>query len=143
MQAEATGDNAWPAAIASAVLRRGSMVHTASLVLTLAALLGGVAAPRAGAVWMTVGIAVVVLGVVEFWLAARVALDAELFETITAKAADLEGFDRAMQALRLMPASKANRPLDVRIRGAFRLLKLQGLALGAQVAALVIGAAYA
>jgi len=44
-----------------------------------------------------------------------------------------------MQSLGLMPPTKANRPLADRIRGAFRLLKLQALTLGLQVAVLVIG----
>jgi hypothetical protein len=82
---------------------------------------------------------IVVLGVIEFWLAARVAIDAELFNVLAARPSDLAGFDRAMQGLGLMPSSKAIRPLAQRIRGAFRLLKLQALTLGAQVTVLVIG----
>jgi hypothetical protein len=123
------------------------MVHAASLVLTMAALLTGVAVSfvtaKPGAAWLSVGIAVVVLGIVEFWLAARVALDAELFDAIAGKGADLEGFDRAMLAVGLMPADKANRPLGRRIRGALRLLRLQTLALAAQLSALLAGALWA
>jgi hypothetical protein len=144
MERKAPGDTAWSAAIAAAVLRRGAMVHAASLVLTMAALLTGVAmafvTAKPGAAWLSVGIAVVALGAVEFWLAARVALDAELFDSISGKGADLEGFDRAMLGLGLMPADKANRALALRIRGAFRLIKLQALAFAAQVVALIAGA---
>jgi hypothetical protein len=131
-------DSAWSAAIAAAILRRGSLLHAASLVLTVAALIAG-AATRPGDAWLVAIAAVVVLGVIEFWLAARVALDAELFDVIAARPSDLAGFDRAMQGLGLMPPGKANRPLANRIHGAIRLLKLQALTLGVQVTVLVIG----
>ena len=94
---------------------------------------------RQGLGWLSVGAAIVVPGIVEFWLAARVALDAELFDAIAAKEADLDGFDRAMQALGMMPQDKPGRTLADRAQGAFRLLKLQGLMLGLQMAALVLG----
>jgi hypothetical protein len=142
MQPEApqTAADVWSANVAAAVLRRGGMVHTASLVLTAA---GAVFLARHGLAWLVIGGATVILGIVEFWLAARAALDAELFDAIAAKAADLDGFDRAMGGLGLMPLDKAKRPLNVRIQAAFRLLKLQALALGLQVGALVIGALWA
>lgn len=147
MPRERGTEDAWSAEIAAAVLRRGAMVHAGSLVLTMAALLTGVAvsfvAARPGAGWLSAGVAVVLLGAIEFGLAARVALDAELFDAIAAKGADLEGFDRAMRALGLMPADKANRPIGRRIRGALRLLQLQALALAAQVAVLISGALWA
>jgi hypothetical protein len=140
---EAT-DNAWTAAIAAALLRRGAMVHAASLVLTMSALLGAAAwsilATRHGLGWLSVGAAIVILGIVEFWLAARVALDAELFDAIAAKEADLDGFDRAMQALGLMPQDKVGRTLGKRVKGALRLLKLQGLMLCLQVVVLFLAA---
>ena len=146
MRAEAseTTDNAWTETIAAALLRRGAMVHAASLVLTLSALLGTAAwsilAAGHGLAWLSVGAAIVILGIVEFWLAARVALDAELFDAIATKETDLEGFDRAMQALGLMPPDKAGRALTKRVQAAFRLLKLQGLTLGLQISVLVLGA---
>jgi len=131
-------DDAWSAAIAAAILRRGSLLHAASLVLTLVALIVGTAT-RPGGDWLAAIAVIVVLGVIEFWLAARVALDAELFDVIAARPRDLAGFDRAMQGLGLMPPGKVNRPLANRVRGAFRLLKLQALTLGMQVAVLIIG----
>ena len=147
MEREASTDEAWAAAIAGAVLRRGAMVHAASLVLTMAALLTGLAmafvTAKPGAAWLSVGIAVVLLGAVEFWLAARVTLDAELFDAIAGRGADLEGFDRAMLAFGLMPADKANRALAWRIRGALGLLRLQALALAAQVIVLIAGSLWA
>jgi hypothetical protein len=131
---------AWSATIAAAMLRRGAMVHTASLVMTMAALLGLVFAAGSLSAWLPVGGTILILGMVEFWLAARVALDAELFEAIAAKEADLDGFDDAMQSLGLMPRNKAKRNLDTRIRATFRLLKVQVVMLGLQVGVLVIAA---
>ena len=131
-------DRAWSAAIAAAILRRGALLHTASLVLTVATVIA-VVSTRPGSASLVAIAVVAALGIVEFWLAARVALDAELFDVLAARRSDLAGFDRAMQSLGLMPPAKANRPLAHRIRGAFRLLKLQALTLGLQVAVLVIG----
>jgi len=131
-------DCAWSAAIAAAILRRGALLHTASLVLTVATVIA-VVATRPDSAWLIAIAVVAALGIVEFWLAARVALDAELFDVLAVRPSDLAGFDRAMQSLGLMPPAKANRPLTDRIRGALRLLKLQALTLGLQVAVLVIG----
>jgi hypothetical protein len=146
MPREAAAD-AWSAAIAAAILRRGAMVHAASLVLTLIALLTGVAlafvAAKPGTAWLSVGIVVVLLGILEFWLAGRVALDAELFAAIAARGAALEGFDRAMLGLGLMPIAKANRPMGSRIRGALRLVRLQALVAALQAIALLAGALWA
>ena len=149
MQPESSqaADSTWSATIAAAILRRGSMVHRASLVLTLAALLEfaaeSVFAARSGMAWLPIGAAIIILGIVEFWLAARVALDAELFDAIAAKASDLDGFDRAMRDLGLMTQDKTKRPLHARIRAALRLLKLQATALALQIGVLVIGALWA
>ena len=44
-------DDAWSAAIAAAILRRGSLLHTASLVLTLVALIGGAATRPVAPCW--------------------------------------------------------------------------------------------
>jgi hypothetical protein len=133
-------DSAWPATIAAAVLRRGSMIHVASLVLTSATLLGYAATSMFGIgrnmAWLSIVGAIVVMGIVEFYLAARVVLDADLFDAIAANAADLAGFDRAMSALRLRRADKTTRILAERIRAAFRLLKLQAAALALQVVVL-------
>lgn len=136
-EAPAPADGAWSAAIAAAVLRRGAMIHTVSLILAgVAVLMGGAA--RADVTFLAAAGVIVVLAAVEFWLASRVALDAELFDALAARHSDLAGFDRAMLGLGLMPPGKAGRPLDARIRGAFRLLKLQALTLGLQVAVLVV-----
>ena len=133
----AAADNAWSAAIAAAVLRRGAMVHTVSLILAgVAVLVGGAA--RADVTFLAAAGVIVVLAILEFWLASRVALDADLFDALASRHTDLAGFDRAMLGLRLIPSGKAGRPLDARIRGAFRLLKLQALTLGLQMVVLVV-----
>jgi len=106
------------------------MVHAMSAALTL----GGIAAVVFGFpdMWP-----VVVVGLVEFWLAARVAIDADLFAALGED--DLARFDEAMRRLGLMPESKAGRPMDDRIRGALRLLKLQGAMLLLQIVLAFIG----
>jgi hypothetical protein len=130
--------DAWPATIAAALLRRGAMVHAMSAALTVAALLGGVTAAVLGlrGVWPFATV-VVVAGLVEFWLAARVALDADLFAALGE--GDLDRFDATMHRLGLMPEGKAGRPIDARIRGALRLLKLQAAMLLIQFAAPIAG----
>lgn len=122
--------DAWTPRIAAALLRRGAMVHAMSAALTL----GGIAAVVFGfpGMWP-----VVVVGLVEFWLAARVAIDADLFAALGED--DLARFDEAMRRLGLMPESKAGRPMDDRIRGALRLLKLQGAMLLLQIVLAFIG----
>ena len=138
VEAPEAADFTWSAASAAAILRRGALLHTASLVLTVPAVIAGVTT-RPGSAWLVAIAVVAALAVIEFWLAARVALDADLFDVLASRPSDLAGFDRAMQGLGLMSAAKANRPLADRIRGGLRLLKLQALTLGLQVAVLVIG----
>jgi hypothetical protein len=120
------------------------MVHVVSVVLTIAALLGCATASIFGLgprnAFLPIGGTIFVVGVVEFWLAARVMLDAELFEAIAARTNDLAGFDRAMRDLGLVRADKTSRDLSQRILSTFRLLKLQVAALGIQIAVLVAGA---
>ena len=130
--------------IAAALLRRGAMVHAASCALTVAALVGATAAAMLGlphrALWLSLSAEVVVAGLVEFWLAVRVAVDADLFAAIGTAGNDLDRFDRSMSELGLLAADKTGRPLIVRIRGALRLLKLQAAMLIVQMLAFVIGA---
>jgi hypothetical protein len=131
----------WPAAIAAALLRRGAMVHAASCVVTLAAIAGAsvaLAAARPGSVWLPIACVGIAAGVIEFWLAARVAIDADLFQAIAARPGDLEGFDRAMLDLGLLSAAKTGRSLTGRTRAALRLLMLQASVLGLQVATLLV-----
>ena len=122
----------WPTTIAAALLRRGALVHAMSAVLTVASLLGGIVLDMGG-VRLVAGV-VVVVGLAEFWLAARVAIDADLFAALAGN--DFAHFDEAMQKLGLMGDDKAGRPIEARIRGALQLLKLQTAFLLLQIAAL-------
>lgn len=130
-------DDAWSAAVAAAVLRRGALIHTASLLLLGMAVVAGAAA-RADVAFLVAAGVIVALGAAELWLAARVALDADLFDAIATRRADLAGFDRAMQRLGLMPQGKGGRTMAARIRGALGLLKLQAMLLGLQLVVLVV-----
>ena len=125
------------ASITAAVLRRGEMLHHISLLLTFLilaqAMLCRIFERRTPHPWL---LAVAVLsGVLEFWFAARVALDADLFETIASEKTDLKQFDKAMARLGMAKPEKAGRSVDERSRGALRLFKRQGLFLAIQVAA--------
>jgi hypothetical protein len=124
--------DAWPATITASVLRRGAAVHVASLVLTLGAVLLCAERPALGG-------AVLALGMLEFYLAARVAIDAELFGAI-AGAPDFADFDRALGELGFA-RSDGVRPLTERARAALRLLWLQVASFGLQIAILSIGIA--
>ena len=106
------------------------MVHAVSAALTV----GGIALAAISRPFWPAGAAVVAIGLAEFWLAARVAIDADLFAALAGD--DLAGFDEAMRQLRLMPEGKVGRPMEARIRGALRLLKLQVMLLLLQIAVL-------
>jgi hypothetical protein len=123
---------AWPAVITASVLRRGAAVHVASLVLTLGAVLICMERPALGGTVLT-------LGMLEFYFAARVAIDAELFGAI-AGAPELADFDRALGQLGFAGTGGV-RPLVERARAALRLLWLQSASFGLQIAILAIGIA--
>jgi len=135
----------WTAVIAAAVLRRGSMIHALSRVLTVVAILGAgfaLLVRQPTPVWLASAVVTALAGAIEFWFAARVAIDADLFEALARHADDLDGFDQAMRDLGLLSSAKTARALPDRVRAAFRLLKLQGAALVMQVAVLLAGAAW-
>lgn len=63
-------------------------------------------------------------GLVERYLAVRLAIDAQLFGTLARDAAaDLAALDAALSALRLAPAHKAGRGMSARAEGAMRLVR--------------------
>ena len=124
------------ASITAGVLRHGKMLHHISLLITFLivaqVMLSRIFEKRVPHPWL---LAVVVLsGVLEFWFAARVALDADLFETIASEKSDLKQFDEAMARLGMAKPEKAGRTVDERATGALRLFKRQGLFLAIQVA---------
>jgi hypothetical protein len=131
------------AIITAAVLRRGRMLHHISLILSALVLaqflLLGLYKTDALAAWPRILALVIVFGIAEIWYAARVALDADLFEAIGGAKLDATGLDRAMMRLGLTIEAKAGRGMEERARGGFRLLKLQGLCLLGQTVAFVAG----
>ena len=124
----------------ASLLRRGRAMDRFSNALTLfglaiglAPLLGAPAQPL-GAVFSAL---LVLLGLIEKYWALRVALDADLFQHLAGDAERLAArtveLDQALLGLGLQSADKAARSWDERSRGALRLLRLQALALLAQV----------
>jgi hypothetical protein len=87
--------------------------------------------------------AVVLIGLLELLLAARVSFDARLFRRLAEDAAadrlDIDACDAALVGLRLMPVRKAGRPVAKRLAGAKRLLILQGGVFLVQMAVAIVG----
>jgi hypothetical protein len=104
----------------------------ASLVVILVA---GLVAPS----WPWLFIAILAAGIVEGWLALRVAFDADLFAALAREDGDLASFDAAMLNLGLMPAERQVGTVAQRAKRAIRLLKWQGACLLVQVLLLAGG----
>lgn len=136
--------DAWIAAITAAMLRRGAMIHRLAMgvatVVFVISIIGGGVAIRVSAATATASL-VFALACIEFYLAARVALDADLFAELSRRDADLAGFDRAMTTRGLLPAKKAGRAMEQRAQGALRLMKLQAGVCAAQILVALIGGA--
>ncbi|MFI4994680.1 MAG: hypothetical protein ACHQAQ_02695 [Hyphomicrobiales bacterium] len=113
--------------VMAAVLRRGHMLHLFSTPLTVASFIAIPAlAVLAGPPLFTIDASVTfIAGVCEAFFAARVALDADLFGELAKGHLDLDGLDTAMDRLGLASKSKLGRPLEARVDGALRLLRLQ------------------
>lgn len=131
------------AMITAAVLRRGRMLHHISLILSALVLAqfslqhlyqNG---PIGTCLWMQA--LVLLLGLTELWFAARVALDADLFDAIAGTKLDIIELDKAMTRLGLTIEGKAGRSMEDRARGGFRLLKMQGLCLLGQTVGFFVG----
>lgn len=129
----------------ASLLRRGRAMDRFSNALTLFGLAIGLA-PLLGAPALALGAVfsalLVLLGLIEKYWALRVALDADLFQHLAGDAERLAArtieLDQVLLGLGLQPAGKAARSWDERSRGALRLLRLQALALLAQVLLAVI-----
>ena len=120
------------------LLRRGVALDRASSVLTVLALLLGLAAClglEVNAWVLLVALLLLLLGLAEKYWAQRVAIDAELFELLAQRADDFEvagrELDTALHALSLAPALVI-RSLGERSRGALALLRWQIGVLAAQ-----------
>lgn len=121
------------------LLRRGIALDHLSSVLTLLALLIGLAPILAIAIEplaLVTAILVVLLGLAEKYWAQRVAIDIELFNVLASQAHDYDtkvsDLDKALNELGLAPAPTIPRSLSERSRGALRLLRWQAIYLGAQ-----------
>jgi hypothetical protein len=96
-----------------------------SLLLTGMALLAWLLSPLALAPWgRAAALAVMVLGVVERYLALRVGFDARLFDGLEkGSVASLAALDQALGQLGLRSASAVPRSLHDRVQGARRLVR--------------------
>ena len=120
------------------LLRRGVTIDHASSMLTVLALLIGVA-PVLGvtvnAGCLLLAPLMLLLGVAEKYWAQRVAIDAELFDVLAQRVNDFEvaghELDTALHALGLVPAVTV-RSFAERSRGALSLLRRQIAVLAAQ-----------
>lgn len=128
----------------ASLLRRGRALDQLSTGLTLLGALYGLAQYLLASVTLgglIVSLALVLLGLVEKYLALRVAFDADLFQRVADSPMSLEhstqALDQALGALGLQPAEKGGRPWDQRSRGALGLLRRQALLLAAQVLTLL------
>ena len=129
--------------VITALLQQGRIIDRWSRLLTIAALILLLATIMMGAPKIVLAL-VVLVGIVEIYLAIRVGFDAALFERLREPAAmDLASLDAALVQLGLLPASRSGRPLDDRIAGARRLFYKQGAALAIQLAVLLCAAAAA
>lgn len=128
----------------ASLLRRGRALDQLSTGLTLLGALYGLAQYLLASVTLgglIVSLALLLLGLVEKYLALRVAFDADLFQRVADSPTSLEhstqALDQALGALGLQPAEKGGRPWDQRSRGALGLLRRQALLLAAQVLTLL------
>ncbi|MDX9683469.1 hypothetical protein [Pseudomonas protegens] len=124
----------------ASLLRRGHALDQLSTGLTLLGALYGLGQYLLTSVTLgglLVSLALVLLGLVEKYLALRVAFDADLFQRVADAPTTLEhstqALDQALSALGLQPAQRGGRPWDQRSRGALGLLRRQALLLAAQV----------
>ena len=123
--------------VMAALLRRGRLMTTLALVLTVASLVAAFELMLYSRQGVRLGFALiaaaVLVGLVGLTLAARVAFDADLFERLGRGA-----LDQALARLRLAPAAKLGRPLEARLPGTKRLIRLQLAALLSQLALLLL-----
>jgi hypothetical protein len=131
---------------AAALLDQGRTADYLSRILTAAALGGiliypAIATEPAGPLMGPVAL-VALAGLGETYFAIRVAFDRVLFDRVASapEAPDFAGTDDALVRLRLMPASKAGRPVDARVAGARRRFRFQIFACVAQVVFALAGA---
>ncbi len=132
---------------AASLLDQGRALDRLSRLLTAAALIGMLVYPAAvGRPPLALAVAAIVIAVAglgESYFAIRVGFDAALFRRLAGEP-EQQGFgemDGALTELGWLPPVKRDRPAPVRIAGAVRLMKLQALALLAQVVSCAGGGA--
>lgn len=126
--------------LTASLLRRGRQIDQLSTGLTLLGLAGGLLPMLIGRGNLLMAlpcVLLILLGLIQKYWAIRTALDAELFAALAADPAQRDAriteLDSALVELHLQPAKHASRPWDARIRGAWRLLRMQALWLIAQL----------
>ena len=119
-------------------LKAGRVLDHGSSVLLLGALVAGGRGP--GGLVAAASAGAVLLGLLEKYLAWRVALDVEFFAVLLEQPGQETAFDAALAEFLGRPAVAATRPMASRWQGARRLVQLQAAALAAQVLAVAIGA---
>ena len=135
------------AAAAAALLDQGQRADRLSRPITAASALVLLLLPaflEPPPVLLTTSLALIVLlGLVELYLAIRVRFDAALFRRLAAApdGFDCARLDRALSRLGLMPEARTGRPIIERVAGARRLLMWQGVTLAAQLLLILVGAA--
>lgn len=139
--------------VVAALLGRGSSLHRLALLFAAFALLASLglayASPGATPYAAAITALAVLASLGETYLAMRVAFDAELFRNLSTGALDLTTLDAGMRFLAAIPAAKLGRPLEQRVAGAARLLRLQacgvvllaGIAVTAIIIVLALGVA--
>lgn len=131
-------------AAAADLLDQGQILNRLSLAVTaiaIAVLLLPVF--PASVATVPTAIVVVLVGLVELFVASRVSLNAALLRRLATDAAadqlDVAAFDSALLALKLSPAGRAGQPIARRFARTRRLLVWQATALIVQIIAAVAG----
>ncbi|KTC36678.1 MAG: hypothetical protein ACN6QY_20025 [Pseudomonas sp.] len=124
----------------ASLLRRGQALDQLSTGLTLLGALYGLGQfllASVSLVGLVLSVSLVALGLVEKYLALRVAFDADLFQRVADAPASLDhstqALDQALSSLGLQPADRGGRPWHERSQGALGLLRRQALLLATQV----------
>ena len=121
------------AQVMAALLRQGRILDGLSGALLVAGVVfgfGQLLVEHADPLLAAICLGLVLVGLVQKYLALRVAFDATLFAGL--ETLGLDELDAALLGLGLLPPQRAGRPLAERSRGALRLLKRQALCVAAQ-----------
>ena len=122
-------------------LKAGRVLDHGSSVLLLGTLVAGLRGPGGLVAAVVFGVAAL-LGLLEKYLAWRVALDVEFFTLLLEQPGQEAVFDAALAEFMGRPPVAATRPMTSRWQGARRLVRLQAAAVGAQALAIAAGVAW-